>query len=296
MKKLLFLTALFYKTSKTTFMKLTAFILFSIVFCLYGDAQKADTLTNDNIIKLFKAGLSSDIIKSKIASSVSKFNVSIDGLIELKKAGIPDDVVNSMVAKPEESNTTGSIQTNLKGRLNLSSGIYYKTPNEEYVEIEPSVLSGTKSNNAAQYFVSSLISSKMKVSLSDNQSSMVINENSPKIIFIFDTTQKNNLNNDNNQWFNNARSPKEFALVKLDVTRNSRELTIGKSNIVGEDIGIDEKSSIRFTSRKLYNGAYEIEPESALKEGEYCIMFSQGIKKGQSTKVFDFSIKSKKAF
>jgi hypothetical protein len=281
-------------------MKLATLLLLATLSVFCANAQLADTLTNEKIIKLFKAGFSNDVLKSKIAASVSKFDVSIDGLISLKKAGISDDVINRMIAKPEQFNNTATantnIQTNPQGRLNLESGIYYKTFKEEYLEIEPSVLSSTKSNNAAQYFISGLINSKLKVSISDKQSSFQINEYSPKFIFVFDTTQKNNLNNDNNQWFTNARSPKEFLLVRLDVTSNSREITVGKSNAVGENMGINEKSVMRFTSKKCYNGTYEIMPELPLADGEYCIMFSQGIKKGQSTKVFDFSIKSKKAF
>lgn len=262
-------------------------------------AQLEDTLTNQKIVKLFKAGFSKEILKSKIQSSPSKFDVTTDGLINLKRSGVPDDVINMMIAKPQQyGNSEETVYSNnpAQGKLNLESGIYYKTPKGEYQEIDPSVLSSTKSNNAAQFFISGLINAKLKVSISEKESSFIINEPTPTIVFVFDTSQRNNLNNDNNQYFSTARSPKEFLLVKLNATANSRELIVGKSNMISENMGIDDKSVMHFTTKKLYNGTYEIVPSSPLAVGEYCIMFSQGIKKGQSTKVFDFSIRQAKSF
>ena len=284
-------------------MKLTALLIAAILLCNSLLAQ--EVLTNAKIIELHRAGFSKEILKSKIQSSPSNFDVTIDGLMKLKKSGVPDDVINMMIAKPEQSNnittTKNTTTTNNNANasqtrsqiraLNLSSGIYYKNPQGQYTEIEPSGLTGTKSNNAAQIFISSLINSKLKATLSGKAASFAINESIPKIVFIFDTTQRSNLNNDNNQFFNNARSPKEFILVKMDVTTNAREITIGKSNLVAENAGIDDKSVYHYSTQKISNGVYEIVPEKPLPEGEYCIMFSQGMKRGESTKAFDFSIR-----
>jgi hypothetical protein len=215
-------------------------------------------------------------------------------MLKLKNAGVSFDVINLMLLKP-----AGTMENKMqfvesgdeKKGINLASGIYYYSPFSEYLEIEPSVLTSGKSNGAAQLFISRLINSKQKATLSGNHSSFEISEYSPKFVFVFDTTQKVNLNNDNNQWFTSARSPKEFLLVKMNKSGNSREIVVGKANIVSSSSGIDDKFIVPFSVKKLHKGFYEIQPEKSLSKGEYCIMFSQGIKKGESSKVFDFTIK-----
>jgi hypothetical protein len=57
------------------------------------------TLTNDAIIKLVKAGLSDDLILSTIAAQTGTYDASTDGLIALKSAGVSDKVVAAIVAK-----------------------------------------------------------------------------------------------------------------------------------------------------------------------------------------------------
>ena len=283
-------------------MKLTTILLMTLI-CLSGASQQTETLTNEKVIKLYAAGFSKEVLKSKISNSDMMFDVSIDGMLKLKKAGIPDEIINMMIANPgggngntNSPNITANQTTQHERKINLGSGIYYKSTSGEYQEIEPSVLSNTKSNNAAQLFISGLINSKVKASLSDKQSSTVIYESVPTLLFVFDTSVKNNLSNENSSWFANVRSPKEFLLVKLDVNKNSREITIGKGNAVSSDIGIDDKSIVHFTSKKISKGVYEVVPDSPFFPGEYCLMFAQGVKQGQSSKVFDFSIRQAKGF
>ena len=280
-------------------MKQIALLLLTLL-CLNAISQQSDTLTNEKVIKLFKAGFSKDVLKPKIQSSPSKFDVTIDGMLELKKEGIPEDIINLMIANPNgaaiSSKDNPQQSSSEKQALDLSSGIYYKNPSGEFTEIEPSVLTNTKSNNAAQFFISGLINAKTKATLSDRQSSSMIYESIPAFYFVFDTTYKSNLNSENNTWFGGTRSPKEFLLVKLEVNKNSRELTVGKGNIVSSDFGIDEKLIVHFNAKKLSKGIYEVTPEFSLPDGEYCFMFAQGIKQGESSKVFDFSIRHAKGF
>ena len=57
------------------------------------------TLTNDSIIKMAKAGLSDDLIVSTINTSSGKFDVTTDGLIALKSGGVSDKVVSTILLK-----------------------------------------------------------------------------------------------------------------------------------------------------------------------------------------------------
>jgi hypothetical protein len=59
----------------------------------------ADVLTNADIVKLVKAGLSPATIEAKIATSATKFDTSTDSLVALTKAGVPDRVIKSMIER-----------------------------------------------------------------------------------------------------------------------------------------------------------------------------------------------------
>jgi hypothetical protein len=66
--------------------------------------QAQQTLNNDSIIKMVKAGLSDDVIASTVNSSAGTYDTTVDGLIGLKSAGVNDKVIAALVAK----NTGGS--------------------------------------------------------------------------------------------------------------------------------------------------------------------------------------------
>lgn len=57
------------------------------------------TLNNNSVIKLVKAGLSDDLIVSTINGSAGAYDTSADGIIALKTAGVSDRVVFAIVAK-----------------------------------------------------------------------------------------------------------------------------------------------------------------------------------------------------
>ena len=57
------------------------------------------TLNNDSVVNLMKAGFSEDVIISAINRSQGAFDTSVDGLTALKNAGITDKEISAIVAK-----------------------------------------------------------------------------------------------------------------------------------------------------------------------------------------------------
>jgi hypothetical protein len=57
------------------------------------------SLNNDSVIKLVKAGLSEDLIITTVNASAGTYDTSADGLIALKTAGVSDKVVAAMVSR-----------------------------------------------------------------------------------------------------------------------------------------------------------------------------------------------------
>lgn len=266
-------------------------LISTVMQCAFAQTE---TLTNKTIVQLQKIGLSKDLIQMKIQTSACEFDLSTDGLISLKKAGVYDEVIAAMFAKGTDATPVQTL--NKATASNLGSGLYWYDPQtKEYSELEPSVLTNAKTGGFGEtvkrVMISGLINAKTRASLSGSQAALTINNKSPAFVFVFDTSVKSGLNN-NNTFFGSVQSPNEFFLVKLAVVKNTREVVVGKSNNVSSDTGIDDALKVTFTAKKVQNGIYEVTPRSSLIPGEYCFMFAAAsTSQGMTHKVYDFSIK-----
>jgi hypothetical protein len=63
----------------------------------------ANSLTNSDIVKMAKAGLSADIIRAKVKGSPCRFDTSPDALTRLKEEGVPQAVILAMIESPNGS-------------------------------------------------------------------------------------------------------------------------------------------------------------------------------------------------
>lgn len=250
---------------------------------------KPDTLTNQSVIQLHNLGMSKEIIIAKIQGTLSSFDASTDALIALKKAGVADEVVTAMLTKNTATAATS-------GTAGQASGLYYVNPvTKAYVELEPTVLTNSKSggvgNALMQGMTYGLANSKIKGTLSGKTSHALIAGNSPIFLFVFDANSKGGLG-DNSAMFSSAQSPNEFLLLELKADKDSREIVVGKANITGSNSGFADDSKILFNAKKTKPGTYEVSFTTPLDPGEYCFMLAASpMNKGMANKVYDFSIK-----
>jgi hypothetical protein len=61
--------------------------------------QAGDGLTNDDVSKMVRAQLSTNIILTTIRSANAKFDLSPSGLIALKDAGVSEQIIEAMLAR-----------------------------------------------------------------------------------------------------------------------------------------------------------------------------------------------------
>jgi hypothetical protein len=71
--------------------------LFCVGVCAVALAQQ--TLNNDSVVKMVKAGLSDDVVIASINASPGQYATTPDDLIALKQAGVSDRVIGAIVAK-----------------------------------------------------------------------------------------------------------------------------------------------------------------------------------------------------
>ena len=81
-----------YRLSGLSFV--AALILFSGILEAAGPAKP---LTNEDVVKMVKAGLGPQIILATIKSQPGAFDVSPDGLVALKNAGVIDEIIAALI-------------------------------------------------------------------------------------------------------------------------------------------------------------------------------------------------------
>lgn len=87
-------------------------ILFVLLLSIVAvRAQNTEILTNAQIVEMTEAGVSSQIILTKINSSAGDYDVSARALVALKKANVADDVVAAMLGVFNQTNKQNLSET-----------------------------------------------------------------------------------------------------------------------------------------------------------------------------------------
>ena len=108
----------------------------------FARGQAGDVLTNDDVIRMVQAQLSTNIILTTIRSANAKFDLSPSGLIALKDAGVSEQIIEAMLArgpsresKVEKSellstskNPDDILRTFKTIFVDASKAVYFKTP------------------------------------------------------------------------------------------------------------------------------------------------------------------------
>ena len=77
--------------------------------------QSAETLTNRDILTMTEAGVPASIIVSKIGSTASDFDLSVDGLVALSRAGVEEVVLATMAEAAAGGGRPGAGASRLAG-------------------------------------------------------------------------------------------------------------------------------------------------------------------------------------
>jgi len=276
-------------------------------------AVAQEPLTNDSIVKMVKSGLGENVILSMVKSQPAKYTLAPDDLIALKAAGVPDSVVAAMVEKstgggvPGGSRATGA--TPVAGAVAAGdpndpmsphdSGIYLyaKDRNGEYklIVLEQASYQGSKTGGfLATSLTYGIKKAKMKAVIPGQHASIHTPDSEPVFYFYFE--DKAAALGKGGFGAGSISNPQQFALVKLEVTKSSRETVIGEFGAFGTSSGTREKSMVSFKSEKLRAGLYKVVSNGPMQPGEYCFLASQmnmgafGAGAAGAAQIFDFAV------
>ena len=272
-------------------------LIFSCAF-IGVNAQHYDTLYNKTIVSLTKIGLPPQTIISKIQTSITDFDVSVDALIALQANGVNGDVINEMIKRNDQVNMEESKKINSKNPNEMhQAGIYFfDTTNMDNPvrRVDPTVATDTKSGGLgvaiAQSYTYGIAKSRIRSNLAGSKSRLQISTSKPIFYFYFE-------NNENpiadNWFFATASSPNEFVCIKLTERTDSREMVIGSSNAYGSSIGIPNKIKVDYSYERISEGIYKVTFNVPLVYGEYCFLYASNVPTRYSNnKVFDFGIQT----
>lgn len=249
-----------------------------------------------DIIAMSGAGLSDQIIIAKIHAHNKPADVSTQSLLDLKKAKVSDAVIAALMdpaAVPAAATsitvshsllpssspsgaTTGPTGDPNEPMSPHESGIWVYTKDhdgkQKMIELEKSAYQGAHTGGL---FTSGLtygiVKAKSKAIIAGSAAGIRVGEPLPVFYFYFENKAGGI---GGNAYFaaQNISSPNQFALIQLEVEKNSRSAEIGEFSIWGATSGNNKKKTVTFKSERVKPGLYRVTVDQPMKAGEYCFL------------------------
>ena len=135
-------------------------IIIAVSACFISGNASAETLDNNSVVTMTKAGLGEATVIAKINGSANTFDLSTAQLITLKRQGLSDAVIAAML----ETSNKARVSTNASGASNSpnpmdphASGIYVLSDWTEKAQMVRTL----ESNCTAIRSISSLLGSSL---------------------------------------------------------------------------------------------------------------------------------------
>ncbi|MBK8498689.1 MAG: hypothetical protein IPL52_07695 [Flavobacteriales bacterium] len=256
---------------------------------MVASTQAQSILTNKDLIQMAELGMGEAIIISQIENSNNDFDVSTSALLAMKKAGLSDAVLAKVI---EAGNNTAKKVVDPNDPLAPHRpGIYYFDETGSMLELLPTVTAQKKDKGRLGTALSYGIAKTKIVSTISGENSRTQLPVAREFYFYFNQqTTSFDQSAISYYGFQQATSPNEFTLAKLDNVKGVRELETGSMNNYGSEIGIDEKHARSFSIEQMGAGIFKVTP-SELAAGEYCFVYAGAAPYAQAQqKLYDFGV------
>ena len=271
-------------------------LLICLVLLLCPVLFAQETMTNDSVIKLLKAGLSEELVVTTINSSPGNYDTSVNALIALKKAGAGDKVVSAMILKASGATaataSTGASATaagtaDVPAPISLapgtlpegvdSVGAYYLDKTGSHWQEVPAEVVNFKKEGALKHYASAgVLKGEMTGLVGGNRSPLLLKLPVQFILYVPE-----------------GRAPGEYQLVHLHSNADSREFRAANGGII-KDAGGALRDVLDYTPKKIAPRVYLIEMGEDFEKGEYGFLPPADVAMGDNiptaTKLYSFSL------
>lgn len=285
------------------------FMIGAVALFMASAPALAETLNNQMVIDLTKAGLGDEAIVAKIGGSAGAFDLSTAQLIDLKAKGVSGPVIAAMIRAgngPVRPAQVAFSNDSPDPLVPHASGIYLlagKDGPAHMVRIDPTISNQTKTGGFLGYaFTGGIASLSMKSVLPNATARVRANSGQPVFYFYFDEANPRLAQSGaSGVWLSGpaatVTSPNEFSLVRFTQKKNAREARVGSFNIAGAKAGVMDKDRIPFSYDMVTPGVFKVSLQQDLPPGEYGFLYFMGGGGGvgmqaaaSTTRVFDFSV------
>jgi len=243
-----------------------------VALCLAGaqDAKLRQRFSNQDVIEMAKAGLSDDVIITKIRQAYDagpdavSFDTSVDGLKALKTANVPDSVIKVMInpAPPAAAVVAGASPVSVDPNLPPPEvGVYWRDQ-RKFILIQGQAVTNTKTGGkAGSFFTDGLRNQHWDATIDGNTSKNVVRDRQP-VFYIY---------------VPDGDDASDYTLIKLNKKGDHREFQIGSfGGITGGKSGVKKDKVIGFSAEHVGIRVYKIKLDEDLKPGEYAFFMGTG--------------------
>src|SRR5215510_2584900 len=233
-----------------------------------------ETLTNQSVVEMVKAGLSERVIIAKIRTSPTNFDTSTDALIALKKNGVSEKVIETIMsptaaaapAAPPAAPAGSAVAPPPAGYAPSRPTVFLVVGGKE---VELTASGGEVQRNRTPY------SRSTELAIAGNKAKNRTPERQP----VFVVTSE----------------PGEMPLVRLDPGKSDRNLKIGSGSrtpYAGSTStrGLRSEDLIEVSAERDSRGFYRIRPRAPLAPGEYGFVATRGGSPNAGTTIYDFGV------
>ncbi len=266
----------------------------------FAQTAAAETLNNNIVITLVRAGIGNEAVIAKIKATDGKYNLSTNDLIQLKNDGVPGDVIAAMIAGSTKGQGAAAALslTAIDPLTPHSPGLYLiDTPANRLDRLDPTVSSQAKTGGIWGYALTGGIASmSVKVAIAGETARVVATSGKPAFYFFFDASNPATVNLASSWAAGSAQtvtSPNEFTLIRLMEKKGRREARVGSMNIGGSKTGVMDHDRLLFDYEMVREGVYKVTPKLAMDSGQYGFIYALsggGTGGAMSARIFDFSV------
>ena len=211
------------------------------------------TMTNDSILKLAKAGLGDDVIINMVNTQPSSFSLTTDDLIGLKTGGVSDKVIAVMVSKSAAPAPVAGLTTSAGpvGPVH-ELGVYYKK-GDAWQDLEPEVINFKTGGVLKSLATDGIVKGDVNGNIRGAQSKTQITTPVELLIYAPEGV-----------------AAAEYQVLHLHESGNAREFRTVTGGVFHRSGGAS-RDAIEFEAKKIAPRTYSI-TLSNLKAGEYGLM------------------------
>jgi len=270
---------------------------------------RAETsLTNADVVKMVRAGLSDVVVTGVIAqASSATFETGADALIALKVARVSDEVIAAMVrragtrptaeAGPHVAAAAAAPASRAVSLGITEAGIFLQQGATLQI-LEPT---GFTQGKTGGVFTSALTygikKAKWKAVVNRPRASLRVVGSSATFYFAFEKLGAGLSHTGGGfaGWLNGASSPNEFVLARMTPKDKGRELVLGEFGMWGASSGTRSQDTVEMSIERLEPGLYRVVTGPLEPGREYCFFHSTGaqtpgVGTASAGTLFDFGV------